>query len=204
MGLSLNKCTINWLKSEWLVLTLCQTSKMFRGSTLRGTWLTSNRCSIWSCIWLPGFTTAFTAIFYWLPQTKLLMRVHLTKHLHLSRYVQCFFLNIRHACVAVSDFKAIFGWYFFQLTRYLICEVCQIDTIYIDKKNRFLKFFNLTFTSHFTFCMILSLLAIKLIIKRDVFTSPYMVLKVSLTFKITISGKYAEIHIWFCCMSFCP
>ena len=53
-----------------------------------------------------------------------------------KRDFKCVVLNVRHAYVAVLNFKARIWLIFFKLTRCLISELCQVDIKYAEKKKR--------------------------------------------------------------------
>ena len=115
-----------WCKVRPFGVNLCKTPKIFCNAT---------RCAVseWRqksfnlvLFWLLCCAIAFTIIFYCLRQTMLLMRVPLTKYSQ-----QSFMLNVyfkRYACL--SDFKARFGWLFFNL--HAIYEIYLGDIMYTE------------------------------------------------------------------------
>ena len=110
-----------------------------------------------------------------------------------KRDVKFFFLSVMHTCIAVSDFKA--RWVDFSSTYTIpFCEICQLDIKYTDKKKSGSEILYFHVYVSFYVFMCVFIFVFERIIKSDAFPFRLTVLRVSMTFKITISENVLKIR----------
>ena len=121
------------------------------------------------------------------------------------RDVKCFFLSVLNACVAVSDFKAIFDWFFFNLHATLFVELVRQRSSTLTRKTSGseILYFDVYITFYvfvwFSYSPLNALLKMMFSLLGSRFWESGWHLKEHFQ---EMSWKYAEIHVWFCCLSF--